>query len=127
MNLTSSGFGRLLAIQTLFAQFENATTDSLQRLFKDCFSHESRIDMALSKKIVAGVSENRAQIEALFSQHSQADSTPLFRCFAYAMIFEVRWMEKPMALVLSEYKKVGTFFFPDAVLNALKAILNQLK
>ena len=126
MNLKPATLGRLNAVQSLFARNENQESESIRALFKDCFSHESRVDTPLQNKIIAGVSKEIEKLDVMFAQYGQEDSSPLFRAFFNAMIFELLWIKKPIAILWSEYKQLADLFFPDSLSNALKAILNQV-
>lgn len=126
MSLTSSTLSRLAAIQHLFAKHENNDSESISALFKECFSHDQRVDGTLRNKIIKGVEENAEKLNTLFQEYGKEDSSTLFKCFFNAMAFEVIWMKKEIAIIWSEYKQLAEMFFHEKETNALKAILNKL-
>ncbi|MBN2779746.1 MAG: hypothetical protein JXQ74_01630 [Alphaproteobacteria bacterium] len=126
MQLKPGTLGRLAAIQQLFAQHENHGGESLSNLFKECFSHDTRVDTALRNKITNGVTEQSEKLDAIFAQYGKEDSPTLFKCFFKSMAFEALWMKKETAILWSEYKQLAEMFFHESQANALKALLNNL-
>ncbi len=126
MNLKPSTFGRLEAIQHIFATKENAKSESINSLFKECYSHSMRIDSSLKNKIIASVNLNKEKLDEFFIKYGEEDSSTLFYCFFYAMSVEALFLKKPIAIIWSEYGLLAKMFFHHAEINALKAILNKI-
>ena len=125
MKLLPATFGRMLAIQEILVMTENQNSESLSKVFKDSFSHEMKVDNNLKNKILLHYKENKTNLEKTFEDYKVKKSSNLFKSFFFSMKIESKFLNKEIAIIWSEYKKLAELFFHEKEINALKAILNK--
>ncbi len=125
MKLLPATFGRMFAIQEILVMTENQNSESLSQIFKDTFSHKMKVDTNLKNKILLHYKENKANLEKTFEDYKVKKSSNLFKSFYYSMKIESEFLNKEIAIIWSEYKKLAELFFHEKEINALKAILNN--